>query len=84
MDTESSVGIFRALYTCKSSSLKNANELYNSFYSFFLRLSSVVVFPLCYKHHNYIHLCVKPINIGIIYSQPLLARNARDVWCDYH
>lgn len=39
----------------------------------------MVVFPLCYKHHNYIHLCVKPINIGIIYSQPLLARNARCV-----
>lgn len=35
MDTESSVGIFRALDTCKSSSLKNANELYNSFNSFF-------------------------------------------------
>lgn len=36
MDTESSVGIFRALYTCKSSSLKNANELYNSFFEDYL------------------------------------------------
>lgn len=77
MDTESSVRIFRALYTCKES-LKNENELYNSFFE--------VVLLLCYKHHNIINLCLKPISIGIkcIYSQPQLARNTRDVWCDYH
>lgn len=56
MDTESSVEIFRALCKCKSSSLKNANELYNFFYSFFEDYLVCLYFPFFNKHHNLINV----------------------------